>query len=87
PVIVTEQCGIASLLANEAGLVVRHEVRDLAKALACVLTDNILRGHLRAGCAKVAMNLGWGSPVQEMERLYSKFASRKTGQGETKEAE
>ncbi len=76
PVIVTERCGIAPLLANKAGLVVRHEVRDLAGALARVLTDEELRGHLQAGCAKVTLNLGWESPVREMEFLYAKCVSR-----------
>ena len=85
PVIVTEQCGIAPLLADEAGLVVRHEVPSLAQALACVFTDTELRRHLQAGCAKVTLNLGWGSPVQEMERVYSECVFRRTGRGEAKE--
>ncbi len=72
-VIVTEQCGIAPLLANEAGLVAKHEVRGLAEALARILTDQELRRHLEAGCAKVTRNLGWESPVQEMESLYAKM--------------
>ena len=82
PVIVTEQCGIAPLLANEAGLVVKHEVQDLAKVLARFLTDDKLRGHLRAGCAKVTKELGWESPVREMESLYAGFVSRKGTSGE-----
>src|SRR5439155_8371338 len=76
PVIVTEQCGIAPLLAKEAGLVVKHEVQDLAKVLTRFLTDDKLRGHLRAGCAKVTKELGWESPVREMESLYAGFVSR-----------
>ena len=82
PVIVTEQCGIAPLLANEAGLVVKHEVQDLAKVLTRFLTDDKLRGHLRAGCAKVTKELGWESPVREMESLYAGFVSRKGTSGE-----
>lgn len=77
PVIVTQHCGIAPLLANEAGLVVGHEVDELAEALARVLTDDKLRGHLRAGCAKVTKELGWEGPVREMESLYAKCVSRK----------
>jgi glycosyltransferase involved in cell wall biosynthesis len=77
PVIVTEQCGIAPLVANEAGIVVRREVKDLAEALAHVLKDEELRGHLKAGCAKVAANLGWEGPLQEMESLYARCESRK----------
>jgi glycosyltransferase involved in cell wall biosynthesis len=75
PVVVTEQCGIAPLLAGQAGLVVRHEVSELADAITRTLNDEELRGHLKAGCAKVAENLGWGAPVREMERLYSECLS------------
>lgn len=82
PVIVTEQCGIAPLLANQAGLVVKHDVRELAQALARILTDNKLRGHLQSGCAKVTRELGWEGPVREMECLYAKFVSRKGTSGE-----
>ncbi|HEV2196528.1 MAG TPA: glycosyltransferase [Candidatus Acidoferrum sp.] len=87
PVIVTEQCGIAPLLANEAGLVVKHEVGELAEALARILTDDKLRGHLRAGCAKVTKELGWEGPVREMESLYAKCVSRKGTSGEFQRVE
>jgi glycosyltransferase involved in cell wall biosynthesis len=70
PVIVTETCGIAPLLANEAGLVVRNDADEMAAALARILSDNKLFGHLQAGCARVTQNLGWESPVREMESLY-----------------
>ncbi|HEY6943726.1 MAG TPA: glycosyltransferase [Candidatus Acidoferrum sp.] len=86
-VIVTEQCGIAPLLANEAGLVVRHDERDLAEALARILTDGELRGHLQAGCAKVTLNLGWENPVREMEDLYSRYVSREARAGESRRVE
>jgi glycosyltransferase involved in cell wall biosynthesis len=84
PVIVTEQCGIAPLLANQAGMVARHEARHVAEVLSRVLTDEELRRHLEAGCAKVKRNLGWGEPVHQMERLYARCISPK-GQGETEE--
>jgi len=87
PVIVTEQCGIAPLLANEAGLVVRHEVQDLAEGLAHVLTDKELGRHLKTGCAKVTMNLGWEGPVHEMQSLYAKCVSREARPGEIKPVE
>ena len=71
PVIVTEQCGIAPLLANQAGMVARHEAHNVAEALSRILTDEELRRHLAAGCAKVTRQLGWGEPVHQMERLYA----------------
>jgi len=76
PVIVTEQCGIAPLLANEAGLVVPHEVDALFKALALILDDTKLHGQLTAGCAKVTLRLGWEGPVREMEGLYATLVSQ-----------
>ena len=87
PVIVTEQCGIAPLLANEAGLVVRHEVGDLAEGLARILTDDKLRGHLQSGCAKVTLSLGWEGPVHEMQCLYGKLVSREARLDEIRRAE
>lgn len=87
PVVVTEQCGIAPLLGNEAGLVVRHEAGELAEALARILTDDKLRGHLRAGCARVTKELGWEGPVREMESLYIECVSRKGTSGEFQQVE
>lgn len=70
PVIVTEQCGIAPLLKDRAGLVVRHDAAELASALNRVLTDSQLREGLKAGCQEVAAELGWDAPVSQMEELY-----------------
>jgi glycosyltransferase involved in cell wall biosynthesis len=85
PVIVTEQCGIAPLLANEAGIVVRHDDVALSEALVRVLGDSELRGHLKSGCAKVTMSLGWESPIRDMEELYFRCVSLEAGQGESKQ--
>lgn len=63
------------MLANHAGLVVKHDVSELAEALARILRDDNLRGHLQSGCAKVTQELGWEGPVREMESLYARFAS------------
>ena len=87
PVIVTEQCGIAPLLANQAGLVVKHDVQELARALAHTLTDNKLHRHLESGCAKVTEELGWEGPVREMESLYLECVSRKRTSGEFQQVE
>ena len=84
PVIVTEQCGIAPLLANEAGLVVPHDDGKLAEALGRVLTDKELYGHLKAGCVTVTLKLGWDSPVRETESLYARCLSSGGGsEGQT----
>src|SRR5438876_382303 len=76
--------GVPDATANQAGMVARHEAHHVAEVLSRVLTDEELRRHLEAGCAKVKRNLGWGEPVHQMERLYARCISPK-GQGETEE--
>jgi glycosyltransferase involved in cell wall biosynthesis len=87
PVIVTERCGIAPLLANRAGLVVKHDVRELAGVLGGVLRDHELRRHLQSGCARVSKDLGWELPVSEMDSLYVNCVSRKARPGEMEQVE
>jgi glycosyltransferase involved in cell wall biosynthesis len=74
PVIVTEQCGIAPLLADVAGLVVPHDPGALARAIIAVTGDPELHARLAAGCSVVRARLGWEEPVREMEALYNKLA-------------
>ena len=76
PVIVTDQCGIAPLLKDVAGLVVRHNEEDLARALSQLLSDDTLYRKLRDGCAAAASALSWEEPLREMEMIYSSLASR-----------
>ena len=76
PVIVTEQCGIAPLLADEAGLVVQHDKTAVSKALARILGEPELAARLAAGCANVTSRLGWDEPVRDMEMLYTTLASK-----------
>jgi len=70
PVVVTENCGVAPLLADSAGIVVRHETSDIRKAVQQVLSDRGLRERLGQGGRLAAGRLGWEQPVAEMERLY-----------------
>lgn len=87
PVIVTEQCGVAPLLAEEAGLVVRHDQEALSGALERVLLDAELRARLATGCAAVTSRLGWDEPVREMETLYTALASRQVMKAESERLE
>jgi glycosyltransferase involved in cell wall biosynthesis len=75
PVVVTEGCGIAPLLAGAAGVVVRHETSEVAEAVKEVLFDGELRKRLAQGGKSAAMRLGWEGPVSEMERLYASLTS------------
>ena len=77
PVVVTDQCGIASYLKDTAGLVVRHDEEDLTRALFRLLSDARLHKQLSEGCGKVAAALGWEEPLREMEMIYSLLASRR----------
>jgi len=74
PVVVTEECGIAPLLADRAGLVTAHAAAALAHAIRRVITERGLRERLRKGCKEVAMSLGWEEPVRQMEILYNELA-------------
>jgi glycosyltransferase involved in cell wall biosynthesis len=74
PVIVTDQCGVAPLLRDKAGLVVRHDRGELAAALRELLGNGELYGRLQAGCRSAFEALGWEQPTLEMEMLYKKLA-------------
>ena len=87
PVIVTEQCGIAPLLADEAGLVVPHDKVALAKGLERIVGETELPSRLAAGCASVTSRLGWEEPVRQMEELYAALASKRGDSAESKRME
>jgi glycosyltransferase involved in cell wall biosynthesis len=74
PVVVTEQCGIAPILADVAGRVVPHEAGALAQAISALINDPGLRARFTAGCKTVTARLGWDEPVREMETLYNELA-------------
>jgi len=71
PVLVTDQCGIAPLVQDRAGLVAPFDRAAFGKALAQLLGDDELRSRLRAGCADVARSLAWEEPLDQMEAIYS----------------
>ena len=83
PVVVTDQCGIAPLLANVAGLVVPYEAGALAAAIKSVVCDPELHARLAAGCRTVTARLGWEEPVGEMEELYNKLAIERAKRAES----
>lgn len=83
PVIVTENCGIASLLGEVAGLVVPHDVQAVAGAVRRVISDGGLRARLKEGCRGVSGQLGWEEPVREMEALYNSLANRRDAGAES----
>lgn len=76
PVVVTDQCGIAPMLRDVAGLVVKHEEQDLRAALRRLLCDEERYRALQRGCARVVERLSWNEPVEQMEVIYQRLAGR-----------
>jgi glycosyltransferase involved in cell wall biosynthesis len=74
PVIVTDQCGIAPLLAGVAGLVVQHDESALTNALQELLHNETLHARLQAGCAAVFSALSWNQPIEQMVHMYASIA-------------
>lgn len=70
PVIVTDRCGIAPLVRQNAGLVVHHDSAAVANALELLLKDAGLAARLRARSAETAGSLSWDEPLSQMEALY-----------------
>jgi glycosyltransferase involved in cell wall biosynthesis len=74
PVILTEQCGIAPLLADRGALVIPHEQSRLVSAIEALLLDDSQYRTLRDGCAKAVSYLSWDEPLQAMDTLYRTLA-------------
>jgi glycosyltransferase involved in cell wall biosynthesis len=74
PVILTEQCGIAPLLAGIAAEVVLHDRSRLAAAIESLLLNESLYRRLQEGCTKAVSYLSWNGPLQAMDSLYRTLA-------------
>jgi glycosyltransferase involved in cell wall biosynthesis len=79
PVVITENCGIAPLLAGVSGLVVPHNAEAMSRAIARVLTEPELRAQLSAGCKQATSRLGWEEPAQQMESLFRQLVDPESG--------
>jgi len=81
PVIVTEECGIAPLLAGVAGLAVPHDARAISRAIERIFIEPGLHARMAAGCSDAASRLGWEEPVRTMEALYGQLVEVATRVG------
>jgi glycosyltransferase involved in cell wall biosynthesis len=72
PVIVTDCCGVASLV-KPAGLIVHPDRAELANALERMLGDADFNNRCRQGCAEVAGRLSWDAPLDQLEELYQQL--------------
>jgi glycosyltransferase involved in cell wall biosynthesis len=75
PVIVSNKCGIYSLIEGRAGLVIPVSLDSLVAALRELLTDKALYGRFKEGCRQVADKLTWGTLSGEMENHYGEVLS------------
>jgi len=79
PVVVTEHCGISSLVDGKAGLVIAPEKEALAAAIRRLIDDNSLYEKFQAGCREVAGQLSWDRLTTEMAGHYEKVCAGTNG--------
>ena len=70
PVVVTDRCGVAELLADRGALVVPCEADAIRGAIARVLAEPELRARLSAGGREVARATTWDAVAERQEALY-----------------
>lgn len=76
PVVVSNMCGIHSLVDGRAGIVIPVGLDELASALQDLLLNESLYARLKAGCRQVASELTWGALSSQMENHYTEVISR-----------
>jgi glycosyltransferase involved in cell wall biosynthesis len=79
PVIITDSCGIRSLVDGRAGLVIAREPEALATAIRKLISDRPLYNKLREGCGAVAAQLGWDHLSEQMEGYYAMAMASSNG--------
>ena len=72
PVIVTNFCGIRSLVEGQAGIVIEPNQAALAKAIRDLIHDRALYARFQQGCRKVTQQLSWNRLTEQMEVHYSR---------------
>ena len=74
PVIVTDRCGIAPLLAGVAGLMVPHSAASLSQAITSLMHNTPMYQDMKEGCATAMQSLDWALPTREMDSLFRQLA-------------
>jgi glycosyltransferase involved in cell wall biosynthesis len=80
PAIVSDQCGIAPLLNQRAGLVTSYDSEAVARTLEDLVKDANLYLRLKAGCPQVANEISWDRLVQEMQHSYEQVTDQRPRQ-------
>lgn len=76
PVIITDSCGIRSLVEGRAGLVIPPEKEALVEALHTLVHDKGLYARLKEGCHRTADQLSWDHLAEQMEGHYTQVLAR-----------
>ena len=71
PVIVSDACGISSLVEGKAGLVIPPRMEGITEALQKLLGDKALYARFEEGCREVADQLSWDYLAAQMEAYYA----------------
>jgi glycosyltransferase involved in cell wall biosynthesis len=79
PVIITESCGIRSLVNGRAGLVIPSNKESLVEALRKLISDPILYAKFKDGCREVASQLSWVRLTEQMEGYYTEVLAHTNG--------
>jgi len=79
PVIITDACGIRSLVEGQAGLVIPPDKKALTDALRILLADKALYASFKEGCHRVAAQLSWDRLAEQMEGYYSNVLTEANG--------
>jgi glycosyltransferase involved in cell wall biosynthesis len=79
PVIITDACGIRSLVEGRAGLVVAPEQEPLVAAISTMISNPVLYRKFQEGCRTAAAELGWDRLSEQMEGYYAKALGSRNG--------
>lgn len=71
PAIVSDTCGISSLIEGKAGLVIPPRTECLTEALRRMLCDRDLYTRFKGGCREVVDQLSWSKLAEQMESYYA----------------
>ena len=76
PVILSNQCGISSLVEGRAGIIIPVDLQALVQALREVFQNRPLYERLKSGCRDVVSSLSWDRQVDLLETYYLEAAQR-----------
>ena len=76
PVIITDTCGIRSLVEGQAGLVIPREMQALAEAVRKLIRDKTAYARFREGARRVVERLDWNLLAGQMEICYEQVLAQ-----------